>query len=176
MGALRMIKKIQNYYLKYTNPVKWARSIGVNVGENTTFPPDIGFPSEPYLVSIGNNVQITSKVCFFTHGGCHVIRKDHPSFDFFGKVVVEDWVYIGCGSLIMPGVTIGEGTLVAAGSVVTKSTPPHTVVGGNPAKVLCTTDDFIKRNSAFDTKTGGMGGAKKKEFLLSLSDDGFIKK
>lgn len=69
-------------------------------------------------------MQITRNVSIHTHGGGNSIRKDHPNFDAFGKVVIEDWAYIGAYSQIMPGVTIGEGALVAAGSIVTKSVPP----------------------------------------------------
>jgi len=76
----------------------------------------------------------------------------------------------------MPGVTIGEGALVAAGSIVTKSVAPHTVVGGNPAKYICTTEEFYERNKQYNVKTKGLGGEEKKKRLLSLSDDMFIKK
>ena len=62
--------------------------------------------------------------------GANIIRKSIPDFDAFGKVVINDWAYIGAYAQIMPGVTIGEGAIVAAGSVVTKSVAPHTVVGG----------------------------------------------
>ena len=48
----------------------------------------------------------------------------------------------------MPRVTIGPNSIVAAGAVVTKDVPPGTVVGGNPAKVLCTLEDLIKRVEA----------------------------
>ena len=51
-------------------------------------------------------------------------------------VVIEDYVWIGMNSIILKGVTIGKGAVVAAGSVVTKSVPPMTVVGGNPAEVI----------------------------------------
>ena len=53
----------------------------------------------------------------------------------------------GALSQIMPGVTIGEGALVAAGSVVTKSVAPHTVVAGNPAKIINFTAHTPKNNS-----------------------------
>lgn len=76
----------------------------------------------------------------------------------------------------MPGVTIGEGSLVAAGSVVTKSIPPHSVVGGNPAKVLCTINDYLERNIEFNTHTKGMDVEQKRKLLLSLPDEKFIKK
>lgn len=51
--------------------------------------------------------------------GGRAARCQIPDFDCFGKVIIEDWVYIGTGSQILPGVTIGEGSLVAAGSIVT---------------------------------------------------------
>ncbi|XZG71928.1 rhamnan synthesis F family protein [Chitinibacteraceae bacterium HSL-7] len=53
-----------------------------------------------------------------------------------GPIIVEDDVWIGYGSTILSGVTIGQGAVVAAGSVVTKNVPPYSVVGGNPAKVI----------------------------------------
>lgn len=51
-------------------------------------------------------------------------------------VVIEDFVWTGYHTTIMPGVTIGEGAIVAACSVVTKDVPPMAIVGGNPAKVI----------------------------------------
>lgn len=90
--------------------------------------------------------------------------------------MIEDWAYIGSESLIMPGVTIGEGAIVAAGSVVTKSVAPNTVVGGNPARFICTVDDYIARNAKFNTNTKGLSHKEKKKVLLSLPDSSFIKK
>lgn len=49
--------------------VKWARRMGVEIGENTMIAPTVSFSSEPYLIKIGNNVQVTDNVSFNTHGG-----------------------------------------------------------------------------------------------------------
>lgn len=76
----------------------------------------------------------------------------------------------------MPGVTIGEGSIVAAGSVVTKSVPDGMVVGGNPAKIICSVNDYLQRNTKYNLKTKGMSIKNKKRYLLSLNDDVFIKK
>lgn len=108
--------------------------------------------------------------------GGQAIRQQHPDFDVFGKVVIEDWAYIGAYSQIMPGVTIGEGALVAAGSVVTKSVAPHTVVGGNPARFICTTEEYYEKNKRYNVGTKGLDKEEKKRRLLSLTDDKFIKK
>ena len=63
-------------------------------------------------------------------------------------VVIEDDVWIGANSTILKGVTIGEGSVVAAGSVVTKNVPAYTIVGGVPAKIIKNrfTDDELKKH------------------------------
>jgi tetrahydrodipicolinate N-succinyltransferase len=104
------------------------------------------------------------------------MRAINSNFDVFGKVVIEDWAYIGAYSQIMPGVTIGEGALVAAGSVVTKSIPPHTVVGCNPARYICSTKEFYEHNKKYNIGTKGLSIQDKKKLLLTLSDDRFVKK
>lgn len=159
----------------YVSPIRYARHIGVNIGNNN-FIRTLYWSSEPYLITIGNNVQITSDVRFHTHGGGHVLRSQIPDYDTFGKIIVKDWAYIGAGSQIMPGVTIGTHSLVAAGSVVTKSVPDYTVVGGNPAKILCTIEEFKQRNIKHNLHCKQMNAQEKKKFLLSLNDDSFITK
>ena len=52
------------------------------------------------------------------------------------KVIIKDFVWCGIGVKILPGVTIGEGAIIAMGAVVTKDVPPYAIVGGNPAKVI----------------------------------------
>lgn len=108
-------------------------------------------------------------------GGGNCIRKEHPDFEVFGKIVVEDWAYIGAWSHIMAGVTIGEGALVAAGSVVTKSVAPHTVVGGNPARYICTVQEFYERNQKYNIGRR-LSTGEKRDFLLNLAEMQFLKK
>lgn len=108
--------------------------------------------------------------------GGQVLRVKLPDFDAFGKVVIEDWAYIGAYSQIMPGVTIGEGALVAAGSIVTKSVTPHTVVGGNPAKFICTVQEYFDKNEKYNVHSKGLSYQEKKKLLLTLENDKFIKK
>lgn len=84
-------------------------------------------------ISIGDNVSISAEVCILT--GDH----DLQSQDFSGRVrpvVIEDYVFIGTRAMILPGVTLGKGSAVGAGAVVTKSVPPFTVVAGIPAKSI----------------------------------------
>jgi acetyltransferase-like isoleucine patch superfamily enzyme len=172
----KLIRRISHFYWNnIASPEKQARHLGVTIGKNCLISTR-NWPLEGYLITIGNNVQITPSVSIHTHGGAQAIRQFYPDFDVFGKVVIEDWAYIGAYSQIMPGVTIGEGALVAGGSIVTKSVAPHTVVGGNPAKYICTTEEFYERNRQYNVNTKNLSQEEKKKKLLSLPDDMFIKK
>lgn len=162
-------------YRVFLSPERYARIIGVKIGENCLIATR-NWSTEPYLVTIGNHVQLTNGVSIHTHGGGNSIRERIPNFDMFGKVVIEDWAYIGAGSQIMPGVTIGRGSIIAAGSIVTKSVPAATVYGGNPARFICTIEDWLKNNEKYNVGTKSMSSKEKKLFLLSLSDEHFIKK
>ena len=133
------------YWNIIASPKKYARHIGVTIGKNC-FIDTRNWSSEPYLITIGDNVQVTRGVSIHTHGGGNAVREKYPDFDVFGKVIIEDWAYIGAHSQIMPGVTIGRGALVAAGSIVTKSVVPGTVVGGNPARYICTVEENYERS------------------------------
>jgi acetyltransferase-like isoleucine patch superfamily enzyme len=173
---MNLIKGISFYYWRFiASPERYARHLGVSIGKNCLIATR-NWPTEPYLITIGNNIQITNGVSIHTHGGGNCIRNRHPEFDIFGKVVIEDWAYIGSYSQIMPGVTIGEGALVAAGSVVTKTVLPHTVVGGNPARYICTTEEYYEKNKQYDLKSKNLDSIQKKDMLLSLPDYKFIKK
>ena len=162
-------------YLTYS-PQKYAKHIGVNVGADNFIPDKRCWSSEPYLITVGSHYQITYGVRLFTHGGANVAREMYPDFDIFGKIVIGDWVYIGSGSLIMPGVTIGNNVLVAAGSVVTRSVPSGMIVAGNPARIIGSVDDYIKRNMPYNLNSKRLSRAEKRKLLLSLPDDSFIRK
>ena len=84
-------------------------------------------------ITIGNNVSISEEVIILT--------ADHnpgsPAFEGRNRsVTIDDFVWIGTRAIILPGVFIGEGAIIAAGAVVTKNVDPFTVVGGIPAKKI----------------------------------------
>lgn len=76
----------------------------------------------------------------------------------------------------MPGVTLGDNILVAAGSVVTKSFPSNVVIGGNPAHVLSSFKDYYNKNKPFNMNTKGMNPADKKAVLMAADACRFIHK
>lgn len=82
---------------------------------------------------IGNNVSISHYVKLVT--GSHKVNSLTFEGDF-RPIVIEDYCWIGIGSIILNNVIIGEGAVVAAGSVVTKNVDPYTIVGGVPAKPI----------------------------------------
>ncbi|MGF1753467.1 CatB-related O-acetyltransferase [Vibrio makurazakiensis] len=95
---------------------------------------------------IGDYVCIGAEAVIMM-GGNHTHRSDwfslYPFMDFIeesyqskGDTHIQDGAWIGMRAMIMPGVTLGEGAIVAANSVVTKDVPPYAVVGGSPAKLI----------------------------------------
>ena len=174
---MTMIKKIKTLYYKFfKSGTEYARFLGVKVGDKCFISSSAHFSSEPYLIEIGSNVAITKGVMIHTHGGARVARTYIPNFDIFGKVKICDNAYIGSGAQIMPGVTIGKGALVAGGSVVTKSIPDGVVVAGNPAKYVCTVDEYIERNAKYNVGTKGLSYEAKKKVLLAMDGNKFIQK
>ena len=82
---------------------------------------------------IGNHVAIASEVMIYNSE--HAVND--PNFSAVNApVVIEDYVFIGPRAIILPGVKIGKGAVVAAGAVVTKDVPPFAIVGGVPAKII----------------------------------------
>lgn len=108
--------------------------------------PDFG--TEPYLISIGEHVTISTRVTFINHDGGTWVFRDRPRFREvikYGRIVIHDNCFIGLGVTIMPGVSIGPNSVVAAQSVVTSDVPPNTVVGGIPVRILMTVDEYADK-------------------------------
>lgn len=140
---LRIFKKDD---MKLT--INYCRKRGVTIGENMrAFSMPIS--AEPYLLKFGDNVTISGEVKFITHDNS-VIKLFNESSnnqtDIFGEIVIGDNCFLGYRSLFLPGVTISDNTIVAAGSVVTKSFEQgNIVIGGNPARIISTTDEYKKK-------------------------------
>ena len=171
-----MISRILNKIRKiFWSPEKYARYIGVKIGKECNIQ-DISFGSEPYLIEIGDHVQLTTGTKIFTHGGGWVFRKEFPELDTFGKVIIRNNVYVGNNTIITPGVTIGNNVIVGAGSIVTKSIPDGKIVAGNPARIIGDTRDYLEKIKIYDLGSKGMSYEEKKKLLLSIEEERFIKK
>lgn len=110
--------------------------------------------SAPGCITLGDRCVISHYVRLLTHD----FSLDRVAERKFGvterevaltsPVRIGAQSFLGMGVLVMPGVTIGEGAIVGAGSVVTKDVPADEVWAGNPARRVCTTDDLWERRSA----------------------------
>ena len=89
-------------------------------------------------ITIGNDVMLAQNIVLsgLNHGYEDITLPPHNQPVTKKKIILEDEVWIGANSVVLAGVTIGKHAVVAAGSVVTKSVPPYSVVVGNPAKVF----------------------------------------
>ena len=148
--------------------MSFLRKQGVKIGERCMIYPGSNFGSEPYLVTIGNHVTVTSGVSFVTHDGGVEVLMDlgyEKNPDLFGQRIVGNNVFIGIKSTILPGVTIGSNVIVGAGSIVTKSVPDNSVVAGIPAKVIKTIDEYYVTNKEKITSTKYLSRDEKKHIL-----------
>lgn len=137
---------------KRKKDLDYYKKRGLSIGENVECYSIDGIDSLfPWLITIGNNVTISTNVQILTH----------DSFTFFvgahtrvGEVNIGNNVFIGTKSIILPNVSIGDNVIVGAGSIVTKDIPANSVVCGNPARVItsyeCFKDKIMKdRESSY---------------------------
>lgn len=139
----QVIKKLI-YRIRGEYTIEQLKKMGLRVGKN--FDPQLGFeldPSHCWLIDIGDNVTFGPHVQILAHDASmhHVL-----GYTKIGRVHIENNVFIGAGSIILPNVRIGNNVIVGAGSVVTKDIPANVVCVGNPAKVVSSLDDFIEKN------------------------------
>ena len=136
----------------------------MKIGSNCRIFCDVS-TSESYLVEIGDNVTISGNVKLITHDAS--IQKIVPNVtDLFGKIKIGDNCFIGQGAIIMYGVTIPDNTIIAAGSVITKSIPESgKIVGGNPAKVIGDVERFAEKYKENAVNIKGMTAEEKKKLL-----------
>jgi acetyltransferase-like isoleucine patch superfamily enzyme len=133
--------------------VAWLRRQGVTVGTGTQFHGirDIVIDlTRPCLIEIGNNVVLTRGVTLLTHGFDWMVLRNlyHEVLASSGRITIEDNVFIGMHAVILKGVRIGRNTIIGAGSVVTRDIPENSVAAGNPARVLCSIDQYYRKRKA----------------------------
>ena len=143
-GSWLPSRKLRNAYLQI-----WLGSFGsgtgvqrgcrilngrkIHLGERVVVNFGCLFDGRAYELRIGNDVSIGPKATILTLGH----DPQSPEFaDRGGAVLIGDRVWIGYGAIVLPGVEIGEGAVVGAGSVVTRNIPAFAIVAGSPARVV----------------------------------------
>lgn len=99
-------------------------------------------PDHCWLIEIGNNVTMAPRV----HVLCHdASTKHYLGYTKIANVKIGNNVFIGAGSVVLPGVVIGDNVIIGANSCVTHSIPDNSVAVGSPARVICSTDEYIAK-------------------------------
>ena len=186
MGRLKTILKKMRYHLKPGDSVKMAREMGVRF---TAEPgkekcrilsePYGVFGSEPYLITLGERVEITYGVRFITHDGAAWCLRNYDErfkeLDLLGPIKVGNNVFIGNNTIILPNVTIGDNVIIGAGSIVTKDIPSCSVAAGVPAKVIRSIDEYADRalHKGGALKTKGLSREEKRAHIRELRPEWF---
>lgn len=146
----RVLRKFARGEGDFQTFVERLRQKGVAVGENTYFfdPPSTRIDCQrPHMLSIGSNVKVTAGVIVLCHDYSRSVL-----INVFGENIGEaavtsigDNVFIGMNAIVLMGSRIGDDCVIGAGSVVSGSIPPRSVAAGNPAKVICSIDDFYRK-------------------------------
>lgn len=99
-------------------------------------------PDHCWHITIGDNVTLAPKVHILCHDAS---TKYYLKYTKIGNVKIGNRVFVGAESVILPGVTIGDDVIIGANSTVTHDIPSNSVVIGSPAKIIGTTEDYIKK-------------------------------
>lgn len=164
-----IFRKFIMFWLARRNPVAFARRLGVKVGSGCKLVSVSGstFGSEPYLVEIGDHVEVAGEVCFLTHdGGAWIFRKELPELDVFGAVKVGNNVFIGRRATILPGTEIGDNCVIGAGSVVRGKLEAGGVYAGVPVRRIRSIEEYKEKLVSVSLNCKQLSGAEKKNFLI----------
>lgn len=120
--------------------------MGMTVGENfNRLHGVILDPSHCWLIEIGDNVTIAPRVHILCHDAS---TKQFLGYTKIGRVTIGNNVFVGADSVILPGVSIGNNVIVGANSTVTHDVHDGMVIAGSPARVICTLEEYLEKESA----------------------------
>lgn len=141
-ALLSKIKKLFKRQPSGADIVEGLRRRGVQVGQNVDIIDSFIDVCHGRLISIGDNVTIT---------GARILAHDASTkkqlgYSKIGLVKIGNNVFIGNGCIVLPGTTVGNNVVLGAGSVIASDVPDNSVMIGNPARKLCSFDEYIERN------------------------------
>lgn len=130
--------------------INYLRKIGCTIGEKTTIysPRNVIIDeTRPYLIEIGNNVQITDGVRILTHGyDWSVLKVKYGDvLGSSGRVKIGNNVFVGVNTTILKGVNIGDNIIIGANSLVNKNLLEEGVYAGNPVKYIMSLDEYYDK-------------------------------
>jgi len=164
--CIYLIKIIYRKYLRAKDPISYARKIGVNMGDNLHLYGKQDWSTEPWIITLGDNVYLTDNISFITHdGGTLLFRKDIPDLEITKPIIIGNNVYVGVNTTFLPGITVGNNVVIGACSVVTKDIPDNSVAVGNPARVIKTSEEYFEKIQVESLHFGHLKGEKKNTAL-----------
>ena len=125
---------------------RWARlrELGMHIGDRVNLPASTFIDtSHCFLISIGDDTGLGPECLILAHDAQ---MDEYLDAARLGRVVIHESCHIGARTTILAGVEIGPRTIVGANSVVSRSLPPDTVCAGNPAKVICTLEEYLAKH------------------------------
>lgn len=152
-----------------------ARMMGMSVGEDCRIL-SYQVSAEPWLVTIGDGVTVSSDVLFITHDGAGWLFRNQTTGERpyrYARITIGNDCFVGARAVLMPGVRVGDGSIVAAGSVVHRSVPSGVIVGGNPARIISTTDAFARKVGSWK-RTEDQQGETYRQRVDSIVDSAFL--
>ena len=120
------------------------RRRGMHIGKGVNLPMSTWIDvSHCFLITIGDNCGFGDLCVILAHDA---MPNEYIDATRIGRVTIHESCHFGVRTVILPGVEIGPMSIVGANSVVTSNIPPHTVATGNPAKVVCTLEEYLERH------------------------------
>ena len=169
MGYRRLYRKIYAKIVSRRNPLKYAKKIGVNIapGAKVVIYGQPQWGTEPWLITIGDNVYITAGAKFVTHDGGTLIFRDRiPDLEVTKPIIIGNNVYLGNNVTVLPGVTIGDNVVVGTGAIVTKDIPSNSVAAGIPARVIKPIEEYFEKLKIESLHLGHLKGEEKDRALM----------
>lgn len=165
------------------DPLPALLARGLSVGRNFYMQDDCCIDaSHCWHIRIGDDVTLGPRVMLLAHDAS---TKRALGLVRLGKLEIGDRVFIGAGSIVLPGIRIGSDVIIAAGSVVSRDVPDGQLVAGNPAKIIGTSAEYLARQQALResvpvfgeayTLRGGVSSEMKAQMNQKMKDGvGFI--